>query len=106
MPPASIVSSEGCGRPRWEVTSSSPLVVISLRLKYQDLRGFLRSLESFEISMSQVHLTSADVNGLPSCHLTPWRNLKLRTLLSPLQAQLSARSGTMVSGLFCATSCL
>jgi len=21
-------------------------------------------------------LTSADVNGLPSCHLTPWRSLK------------------------------
>src|SRR5215469_15862321 len=55
------------------------------------------------ISRSQVHLTSAAVNGLPSCHLTPWRKGKVSSLPSSLHAQLVARSGTIEPGLFCAT---
>src|SRR4029077_14031837 len=57
------------------------------------------------ISRSQVHLSSAAVNGLPSCHLTPWRNGKVSSLPSSLHDQLVARSGMIESGLFCATSC-
>ena len=52
--------------------------------------------------MSKVHLTSAEVNGLPSCHLTPCFNLNVSFLPPSPQAQLSARSGTSVSVLFCA----
>ena len=71
------------------------------------MRGFWRNFCcDLPISMSKVHLTSAEVNGLPSCHLTPCFSLKVSFLLSPLQAQLSARSGTIESTLFCATSCL
>src|SRR5664279_3648233 len=87
--------------------SKSPDVVTSATSLYQDLRGFCRNFCcDLPINMSKVHLTSADVNGWPSCHLTPWRSLKVRVLLSALQAQLSARSGTIESMLFCATSCL
>src|SRR5665213_413791 len=98
-----MASTDGCGRDRCNVTSSSPLTVTSVTFAYQSLRGFLRNL-SFDFSWirSKVHLTSAEVNGLPSCHLTPCRSLKVSVFLSPLQAQLSARSGTMVSMLFCA----
>src|SRR3954451_5135308 len=53
--------------------------------------------------MSQVHLTSLAVNGLPSCHLTPWRSLKVSDLPSSLVFQLSARSGTIDDRLFCGT---
>jgi hypothetical protein len=49
-----------------------------------------------------VHLTSAAVNGRPSCHLTPWRSLKVSAVPSSFQAQLSASSGRIVSKLFCA----
>src|ERR1700757_2350209 len=49
---------------------------------------------------SQVHLTSAAVNGLPSCQLTLCRSLKVSSLPSSLQLQLSARSGTIVSCVF------
>src|ERR1700722_16385067 len=49
---------------------------------------------------SQVHFTSAEVNGLPSCHFTPWRSLKVSWGFSVLYDQLSARSGTIWSGLF------
>ena len=98
-----MVRNDGCGRPRLKVTSLSPLVVTSLRLMYQTLRGFLRMMSSFSsplpISASQVHFTSALVNGLPSCHFTPWRSLKVSLVLSSFHAQLSARSGTMWSGL-------
>src|SRR5215831_5385559 len=55
------------------------------------------------ISRSQVHLTSAAVKGLPSCHLTPWRNGKVSSLPSSLHDQLVARSETIDWGLFCAT---
>src|SRR5258707_8784641 len=100
-----MVRNEGCGRPRLKVTSLSPLVVTSLRLMYQILRGLLRTMSSFSsplpISPSQVHFTSALVNGLPSCHFTPERSLKVSVLPSLPQAHDSARSGTITSGLFC-----
>src|SRR5215472_8487596 len=66
-------------------------------------RGLLRMMSSFSsplpITASNVHLTSALVNGLPSCHFTPWRSLKVSFVPSSFQLQLSARSGTMWSGL-------
>ena len=49
------------------------------------------------IRRCQVHCTSLAVNGLPSCHLTPWRSLKVSLVRLASHAQLSARSGTMVS---------
>ena len=48
-----------------------------------------------------VHSTSAALNGLPSCHVTPWRRVKVSVLPSSLKAHFSARSGTMSSRLFC-----
>src|SRR5262249_35851972 len=69
----------------------------------QTRRGLLRTMSSFSsplpITASQVHLTSALVNGLPSCHLTPSRSLKVSWVLSAFHVQLSASSGTMPSGL-------
>src|SRR6476620_4552942 len=101
-----MVRNDGCGRPRTKVTSKSPLVFTSLRLEYQSFLGFLRTSDlpsgAWSESESQVHLTSAEVNGLPSCHFTPCRSLKVSVLLSLTQAQLSASSGMMLSILFCA----
>src|SRR2546429_8625707 len=69
----------GCGRCNRNVTSKSPLVVTSSRLRYQALRGLIRNFSlALPCSRSQVHLTSLAVNGLPSCHFTPSRNLKVR----------------------------
>src|SRR4029077_4988795 len=74
------------------------------RLRYQDLRGLTRSFSgAVPATRSQVHLTSLAVNGFPSCHLTPWRNLNVNSLPSSLEAQLVARSGTIDSRLFCFT---
>src|SRR5450759_5438984 len=106
-PEASRASSAGWGRCRMKVASKSPLVTTSVTFSYQVLRGFLRNLAlALPITMSKVHLTSLEVNGLPSCHLTPSRSLKLSFVCSAFQDQLVARSGTMESRLFCATSCL
>ena len=70
---------------------------------YQILRGLLRMMSSFSsplpITASQVHFTSALENGLPSCHFTPSRSLKVSLVLSSFHDQLSARSGTIWSGL-------
>jgi hypothetical protein len=44
-----------------------------------------------------VHCTSFAVNGLPSCHLTPWRSLSVSFVRVSSQAQLSASSGAIVS---------
>src|SRR5262245_29464008 len=70
---------------------------------YQTRRGLLRTMSSFSsplpITASNVHLTSALVKGLPSCHLTPWRSLKVSRVLSAFHDQLSANSGTILSGL-------
>src|SRR5262249_59284602 len=71
----------GCGRFSRKVTSSSALTTTSSRLPYQALRGLTRRLSPLlplPARRSQVHLTSRAVNGLPSCHLTPERSLKLR----------------------------
>src|SRR5215472_8045663 len=82
-------------------------MLTSSRFLYQDLRGLRRSLLSdMPVSMSQVHLTSRAVNGLPSCHLTPWRSGKVSSVPSSLHDQLTARSGTIDCMLFCGTSCL
>src|SRR6266403_6262655 len=73
-------------------------------LCHQPLRGLIRSLSSvLPCSRSKVHLTSLAVNGLPSCHLTPERNLKVSSVPSSFHAQLVARSGTIDCRLTCAT---
>ena len=75
--------------------ASSPSAVTSATLWYQSLRGLPRKRSfAFPWIRSNVHLTSAAVNGLPSCHLTPWRSLNVNSLPSSLHSQLSARSGT------------
>src|ERR1700730_2158381 len=95
---------EVCGRWGRNVTSRSPFGVTSSRLRYQDLRGLTRSFSAdLPAIRSQVHLTSAAVNDLPSCHLTPGRNLKVSSLPSSLHAQLVPRSGTIEPRLFCGT---
>src|SRR5262249_36596225 len=95
------VLNAGCGRCRWKVTSKSPLVVTSSRLRYHDLRGLRRSLSlDLPVSRSQVHLTSLAVKGLPSCHLTPSRNGKVSSVPSSLHDQPVARSGTIDCKLF------
>src|SRR5256885_14782363 len=40
--------------------------------------------------MSQVHFTSAEVKGLPSCHFTPSRSAKMRSVFAPFHFQLAA----------------
>src|SRR6184192_1972360 len=73
-------------------------------LRYHDLRGLMRNLsEERSDSVSQVHFTSLAVNGLPSCHLTPWRNGKVSSVPSSFHDQPVARSGTIESWLFCFT---
>ena len=69
-------------------------MVTSSRLLYQALRGLMRSFScALPSSRSQVHLTSAAVNGLPSCHLTPWRSLKVSSVPSSLHDQLVGEIG-------------
>src|ERR1700732_613665 len=64
-------------------------------MRYHDLRGLRRNFSvDLPCSMSQVHLTSAAVNGLPSCHLTPWRSLKVSAVLASSHDHSVARSGT------------
>src|SRR5690349_16266948 len=93
----------GCGRLRWNVACIGLSAVTSSTLKYQSLRGFLRNLFcDLPISMSKVHFTSAEVNGLPSCHFTPSRNWNIKDFLSSLHFQLVASSGVRLSTLFCA----
>src|SRR3954449_5234657 len=66
-------------------------------LCHQPLRGLIRRLSAvLPCSRSKVHLTSLAVNGLPSCHLTPSRNLKLSLVYSSFHAHSLARSGTIV----------
>src|ERR1700736_830320 len=77
------------------------------KLRYQDLRGLVRSLSSLLPRIrSQVHLTSAAVKGLPSCQLTLCRSSKVSAVISAFHDHLVARSGSIVSIRFCATSCL
>src|SRR5207253_9328079 len=83
QPDASNASNAGCGRFRRKVTSYSPLVTTSWTLLYQERRGLTRSFSLvLPASRSQVHFTSFAVNGLPSCHLTPWCNGKVSSVPS------------------------
>src|ERR1700751_678585 len=76
----------------------------SSRLRYQDLRGLTRNFSVvLPVTRSQVHLTSAAVNGLPSCHLTPSRSLKVSSFPSSLHDHLEARSGTIELRVVCGT---
>src|SRR5215831_10413553 len=96
----------GCGLFKWNVTVLS-VVLTESRLRYQDLRGLVRSLSSLLPRIrSQVHLTSAAVKGLPSCQLTPCRSSKVSAVISEFHDHLVAKSGSIVSIRFCATSCL
>src|SRR3954451_2476091 len=76
-------------------------MLTSCSLEYQTRRGLRRKscTSPLPISIRQVHCTSFAVNGLPSCHLTPCRNLKVSLVLVGSHAQLSARSGMTVSRL-------
>src|SRR5215510_10926449 len=97
----------GCGRFRRKVTSSSAFTTTSSRLPYQALRGLTRRLSPLlplPARRSQVHLTSRAVNGLPSCHLTPERSLKLRLVPASSHDHLVARSGTIDFSPFCGTA--
>src|SRR5215204_3294660 len=78
-------------------------MLTSLSFVYQTLRGLrLKSwLSPLPISIRQVHCTSLDVNGWPSCHLTPDLSLKVSLVLVESHDQLSARSGMTVSRLSC-----
>src|SRR5450830_1891384 len=58
------------------------------------LRGW-----NFFHTFSRVHLTSAEVNGLPSCHFTPLRRWKVSVLLSLETSQLSASAGRSLKSL-------
>src|SRR5689334_11033315 len=46
-------------------------------------------------SRSIVATTSSAVKGVPSCHVTPWRRLKVQMLLSAFGDHFSARPGAM-----------
>src|SRR5450432_3915114 len=78
-------------------------MLTSCSLEYQTLRGLRwKSVVSpLPISIRQVHCTSFAVNGLPSCHLTPCRSLKVSFVFVESHDQLSARSGITVSMLSC-----
>src|SRR5215204_7809922 len=95
---ASKASNDGCGLASTKVASKSPLIVTSCRLVHQFCRGFRRNESgAFPWILFQVHWTSLAVNGLPSCHLTPCRSLKVSLVRGASQDQLSASSGTMAS---------
>src|SRR6266436_10225091 len=92
----------GCGRFRRKVTSKSPLVVTSSRLRYQGLRGLTRSFSlDLPVSKSQVHFTSLAVKGLPSCQVTPSCSGKISSVPSSFHDQPVAKSGTIDCRLFC-----
>src|ERR1051326_5076578 len=77
---------------------------MSVTLRYHALRGLRRNLSAATPRRrSQVHLTSAAVNGFPSCHLTPCCSGKVNSLPSSLHDQPVASSGTMDLRLFCGT---
>src|ERR671939_118251 len=79
-------------------------MVTSTRFPYQDARGLSRSFSAARpVSRSQVHLTSAAVKGLPSCHLTPLRKRKVSAVFASSHDHSVARSGRIVSLLDCGT---
>src|SRR5712691_10380129 len=86
------------------MASLSPLLVTRSSFRYHAFRGVRRRFVSdLPSSMSQVHFTSLAVRGVPSCHLTPWRSLKVSSVPSSFHDQLVARSGTIDLRLFCFT---
>jgi hypothetical protein len=104
MPLASSAINAGCGRFNTKTASYSPLVLTSTRLLYQALRGLTLSFSAaLPAKRSQVHFTSAAVNGLPSCHLTSLRRWKVRRVPSSSQAQSVASSGRIAARLFTGT---
>src|SRR5258708_14137574 len=74
-------------------------MLTSCSLVYQTLRGLRWKswVSPLPISIRQVHCTSLAVNGWPSCHFTPCRNLKVSLVFVESRDQLSARSGITVS---------
>src|SRR5215471_9944061 len=101
-PEASRPSNAGCGAFSLKMASLSPFTVTLSTLAYQPLRKLtLKFSGALPCRRSMVHFTSAALNGLPSCHLMPWRRVKVRVLPSSLHVHFSARSGTMSSRLFC-----
>src|SRR5882757_1922812 len=73
-------------------------------LPYQLPRGLLLSLSRARpVSRLKVHSTSLAENSQPSCHWTPWRSLKVSSVLSSFQLHDSARSGRIDLSLFCGT---
>src|ERR1043166_2614746 len=101
-PEASRPSNAGCGAFSLKTVSLSPLAVTLSTLAYQPLRKLtLKFSGALPCRRSMVHLTSAAEDGLPSCHFTPLRRVKVSVLPSSLQVHFSARSGTMSSRLFC-----
>src|SRR5258708_27817544 len=67
-------------------------------------RGFCFSLSRARpVSRLKVHSTSLAENSQPSCHWTPWRSLKVSSVLSSFQLHDSARSGRIDLSLFCGT---
>src|SRR5262249_19936783 len=67
-------------------------------------RGLTRSLScATPVNRSQVHLTSAAVNGLPSCHLTLPRSLNVSVVCAASHDHSVARSGTTDFNPLCGT---
>src|SRR5215831_16181299 len=96
--------NDGCGRFSRKMTSWSFLTVTSSRFWYQALRGLRRSFSlDLPSNVSQVHLTSLAVKGLPSCHLTPSCSVKRNSVLEESHDHSVARSGTIELKLACAT---
>src|SRR5215469_9832223 len=94
--------SEGCGRLRWNTTVEASGVSMASTFAYQSLRGLILSLagaSGLSRTMSKVNLTSFEVKGLPSCHLTSLRRKNTRFRYPSCHAHFSARSPTTVSAL-------
>src|SRR5260370_14060896 len=95
-------SSEGWGRLSRKTTVCGSAASTASMLVYQSLRGLMRSLawaSGASRSMSKVNLTSREVKGLPSCHLTSLRKKKTRFLKLSCHDHFSASSGRRVSRL-------
>src|SRR4029453_6154001 len=89
-PEASRPSNAGCGAFSLKTASLSPLAVTLSTLAYQPWRKLtLKFSGALPCRRSMVHFTSAAVNGLPSCHLTPLRRGKVSVLPSPLLVPFS-----------------
>src|SRR3972149_3760598 len=91
---------EGWGRLRWKTTVWGSGASMLATLAYQSLRGLILSLACASLAsrtMSKVYLTSLEVNGWPSCHLTFFRRKKTRFRELSCHDHFSASSGMIVS---------